>query len=166
MKFIYATKLAKNNPQVPHFICLDEMNLARVEYYFADFLSLLEERNTIPNIPLYSQSESSHLINEAKNFLALIDEAKNNLNKNDITDFIEILKDESLNTKLHNLCGFKDGDSLLKYHTRLRKSFDNYINNPAEIELPNNVFFIGAINRSLAKVIIASSSGLPVQRLS
>ena len=144
--FLTALIDAKNNPQVPHFICLDEMNLARVEYYFADFLSLLEERNTIPNIPLYSQSESSHLINEAKNFLALIDEAKNNLNKNNITDFIEILKDESLNTKLHNLCGFKDGDSLLKYHTRLRKSFDNYINNPAEIELPNNVFFIGAIN--------------------
>jgi energy-coupling factor transporter ATP-binding protein EcfA2 len=26
----------------PHFIILDEMNLARVEYYFADFLSVLE----------------------------------------------------------------------------------------------------------------------------
>jgi len=29
------------NPQ-PHFILLDEMNLAHVEYYFADFLSVLE----------------------------------------------------------------------------------------------------------------------------
>ncbi len=28
----------------PYFICLDEMNLARVEYYLSDFLSLLETR--------------------------------------------------------------------------------------------------------------------------
>jgi len=28
----------------PYFVCLDEMNLARVEYYFSDFLSLLETR--------------------------------------------------------------------------------------------------------------------------
>lgn len=28
----------------PHFVTLDEMNLAKVEYYFADFLSVLESR--------------------------------------------------------------------------------------------------------------------------
>ena len=28
--------------EVPHFICLDEMNIAQVEHYFADFLGLLE----------------------------------------------------------------------------------------------------------------------------
>jgi len=28
----------------PYFVCLDEMNLARVEYYFSDLLSLLETR--------------------------------------------------------------------------------------------------------------------------
>lgn len=27
-----------------HFVCLDEMNLARVEYYFSDFLSIMETR--------------------------------------------------------------------------------------------------------------------------
>ncbi|MDV4151761.1 AAA family ATPase [Clostridium sp. AL.422] len=32
------------NPEVPYFICLDEMNLARVEYYFSDILSLIETR--------------------------------------------------------------------------------------------------------------------------
>ena len=32
------------NPELPHFICLDEMNLARVEYYFSDILSLMETR--------------------------------------------------------------------------------------------------------------------------
>jgi 5-methylcytosine-specific restriction protein B len=29
-------------PHVPYFVLLDEMNLAKVEYYFADFLSVLE----------------------------------------------------------------------------------------------------------------------------
>lgn len=32
------------NPDKPYFICLDEMNLARVEYYFSDILSKMETR--------------------------------------------------------------------------------------------------------------------------
>lgn len=35
---------AQNNPNKPVFVCLDEMNLARVEYYFSDFLSVIESR--------------------------------------------------------------------------------------------------------------------------
>ncbi|WP_236897809.1 McrB family protein [Clostridium beijerinckii] len=35
---------AMMNPELPYFICLDEMNLARVEYYFSDILSLMETR--------------------------------------------------------------------------------------------------------------------------
>lgn len=31
-------------PDTPYFVILDEMNLAKVEYYFADFLSVLESR--------------------------------------------------------------------------------------------------------------------------
>lgn len=33
---------ASHNPSKPYFICLDEMNLARVEHYFSDMLSILE----------------------------------------------------------------------------------------------------------------------------
>ena len=36
---------ANAHPDVPYFICLDEMNLARVEHYFAEFLSIIEKRN-------------------------------------------------------------------------------------------------------------------------
>ena len=32
------------NPNRPYFVVLDEMNLARVEYYFSDFLSVIESR--------------------------------------------------------------------------------------------------------------------------
>ena len=35
---------AANDLSHPYFLCLDEMNLARVEYYFSDFLSVMETR--------------------------------------------------------------------------------------------------------------------------
>lgn len=35
---------AQNYPQKPFFVILDEMNLAKVEHYFSDFLSILESR--------------------------------------------------------------------------------------------------------------------------
>lgn len=35
---------AMNNKNKPYFVCLDEMNLARIEYYFSDYLSLNESR--------------------------------------------------------------------------------------------------------------------------
>ncbi|MGB4004847.1 MAG: DUF3578 domain-containing protein [Halanaerobiales bacterium] len=37
-------KKANENPDEIYFLCLDEMNLARVEYYFSDFLSKMETR--------------------------------------------------------------------------------------------------------------------------
>ena len=35
---------AENDPENPYFVILDEMNIAKVEYYFSDFLSLMESR--------------------------------------------------------------------------------------------------------------------------
>ena len=35
---------AQANPSKPYILCLDEMNLARVEYYLSDFLSVIETR--------------------------------------------------------------------------------------------------------------------------
>ena len=35
---------AQRNPDHPYILCLDEMNLARVEYYLSDFLSVIETR--------------------------------------------------------------------------------------------------------------------------
>jgi 5-methylcytosine-specific restriction endonuclease McrBC GTP-binding regulatory subunit McrB len=35
---------AKDDPLNPYFIILDEMNLSKVEYYFSDFLSIMESR--------------------------------------------------------------------------------------------------------------------------
>lgn len=43
---------ANNQPELPHFLILDEMNLSHVERYFADFLSVMESKD---EIPLYSK---------------------------------------------------------------------------------------------------------------
>lgn len=53
---------AHENSTIPHFLCLDEMNLARVEYYFAPFLSAMEtcgrlvfhqEDDNVDDVPPY-----------------------------------------------------------------------------------------------------------------
>ncbi len=36
---------AMKDPEKPYILCLDEMNLARVEYYLSDFLSIIETRD-------------------------------------------------------------------------------------------------------------------------
>ena len=38
---------AQKHPSKPYILCLDEMNLARVEYYFSDFLSVIETRDLV-----------------------------------------------------------------------------------------------------------------------
>lgn len=39
-----AIRAAQQHPDLPYFVLLDEMNLARVEYYFSDILSVMESR--------------------------------------------------------------------------------------------------------------------------
>ena len=60
-------KDASKNTDKPYILCLDEMNLARVEYYFSDFLSIMETRrfengvivsNPLVNENVYGASEA------------------------------------------------------------------------------------------------------------
>ncbi len=46
LRFAYK---ATQNPDYPFFVCLDEMNLAPVEQYFAEYLSVLETRTVVDN---------------------------------------------------------------------------------------------------------------------
>lgn len=47
--FLKFVAKAWENPDVPHFLCLDEMNLAPVEQYFAEYLSVIESRKSNGN---------------------------------------------------------------------------------------------------------------------
>lgn len=51
-KFTQALYRAKFTPEVITFIVLDEMNLSRIEYYFSDFLSLMENEEDKREIKL------------------------------------------------------------------------------------------------------------------
>ncbi len=43
-------KKAVDNPELPYFVCLDEMNLARVEYYFSDIYQLFKPKKSMMTI--------------------------------------------------------------------------------------------------------------------
>jgi hypothetical protein len=144
--FLEALLEAKDNPNIPYFICLDEMNLARVEYYFADFSSLLEERGEQPEIKLYSEDESAHILSEFKNVMDTIEHTKEKYKKKNIINFIQLLQDEEINKELTRIFGFSDKDSLIKYHTDLRRMLSGILNTPSSITFPKNVRIIGAIN--------------------
>ncbi len=51
-KFTQALYKARLNPETVTFIVLDEMNLSRIEYYFSDFLSLMENEEDKREIKL------------------------------------------------------------------------------------------------------------------
>lgn len=144
--FLLALQAAEREPDVPHFICLDEMNLARVEYYFADFLSLLEERGGSPVIPLYTSDEEHHVVVEYDHFLTLEKEARTRTGVADDATFMDILKNQQANEMLHQLGGFQDTESVLLHHSRLRRSVGALLRTPCSIRFPSNVRIIGAIN--------------------
>lgn len=47
--FLRFLAAALKEPDVPYFLCLDEMNLAPVEQYFAEYLSVIESRKLNPD---------------------------------------------------------------------------------------------------------------------
>lgn len=54
LTYVLEAAAAPENRQKPYFVCLDEMNLARVEHYFSDLLSILETQRW----------EDSHIITD------------------------------------------------------------------------------------------------------
>lgn len=144
--FLLALQAAQADPETPHFICLDEMNLARVEHYFADFLSLLESRKGSPIIPLYASDDERHSVMECGLFLTIEAEVRSRLELPDSTTLEDMLKNEVANGLLHRLGGFKDAESVLRHHARLRRSLAATSRTPTELRLPPNVRIIGAVN--------------------
>jgi len=144
--FLLALQAAARSPHVPHFICLDEMNLARVEHYFADFLSLLESRSTSPEIHLYTADEERHVVVEQGIFLGVEAEARRRSGLADTATLEEILRHDQANTELHRLGGLADNESVLVHHARLRRSLSAQLRMPTSLTLPGNVWIFGAVN--------------------
>jgi energy-coupling factor transporter ATP-binding protein EcfA2 len=146
--FLEALIEAQKHPDTPYFICLDEMNLARVEYYFADFLSKLEERieGTHPLIQLYTNDESAHVLSELNHVLEVVSSVKERYSNRELVSFLDLLKDTEANQELKKLFGLGEQESLIKYHVDIRRMISGVLNIPSEIPFPPNVRIIGAIN--------------------
>lgn len=144
--FLVTLQAAARQPDVPHFICLDEMNLARVEHYFADFLSLLEQRTGLPTIHLYTADEERHVVVEQGLFLHVEAEARQRAGLGDTATLEDILSDDRANAELHRLSGLADTESVLLHHARLRRSLAAQMRMPTSLTMPENVWIFGAVN--------------------
>ncbi len=72
-KFTQCLYKAKLNPSVPTFIVLDEMNLSRIEYYFSDFLSLMENEEDKREIKLLNVKLSRIVQEQPHEYYGLVD---------------------------------------------------------------------------------------------
>jgi rubrerythrin len=141
--FTEAIVEAINNPNQLYFICLDEMNLARVEYYFADFLSKLEERTKQPEIELYASHEEDLFVSEFSTLLNLIESS---IKGKKIKSWQEFLDNEEARKKFFEMLGSTDKESMLQLHAKMKRRLIDILKFPSTISIPDNVRFIGAIN--------------------
>lgn len=119
--FIRFAYKAIQNPGVPFFLCLDEMNLAPVEQYFAEYLSVLETRKktsvgikTQPLLP------------------------KERFSKCNLEEFV-LTKEEGVVKK-----GDKDFN-MKELYTKSDQEIIEYLK-VSGLYLPENLFVIGTVN--------------------
>ena len=146
--FLEALLAARSDPSRLHLICLDEMNLARAEYYFADFLSAQEDRSKPAEIQLYSESEASHIQAEVRMLIAALLGLESDIRLADGTSFCleGLLQSPEYMDRLRTMFGENAGESFPVFHGRIRRSLSTVLDIPSKIAVPTNVRFIGAIN--------------------
>lgn len=136
-KFVRFLVKAKMYPDVPFFVCLDEMNLAPVEQYFAEILSILETRRH----PKDNNTIRTGAIIESKYF------EKGILMSNDQKEEVKVDRDGWWYTEFKCYTTSQNGDNKYKKQTEY---FDKVENDRDLIEngltLPDNVFIIGTVN--------------------
>lgn len=112
-----------------YLICLDEMNLSHVEYYFAEFLSKLEVNEDEPSIELYST------------------EIYNEILRN-IMEEINLISGDSLEPtsgQMKQWC-LDNGKEYPKEIINLKQKINFIEKYPSVFKIPKNVRFIGTIN--------------------
>ena len=138
-KFVKFLVKAKMYPDVPFFVCLDEMNLAPVEQYFAEVLSILETRKH-PRNPETKEVDmktiKTEVIVEAKYFQQL---GKMSIFKNKETGdpLKQKLTDRDIYMKLYGIDEEKDINKEVSEKTELTT---------LGLTLPGNVLIIGTVN--------------------
>ena len=138
-KFVKFLVKAKMFPNVPFFVCLDEMNLAPVEQYFAEILSILETRKHPKNVEtgeVDMATVKTEPIIDAQYFRELA-EMPNVKNAQTGEPFSSNLTDRDIYLKLFGMNTESDIDTEVGKRTDLTTE---------GLELPDNVVIIGTVN--------------------
>ena len=125
-KFVKFLVKAKMHPNVPFFVCLDEMNLAPVEQYFAEILSILETRKVVKGEDGNKTIKTEAII-DAEHFKAL----------GKIGGFAPNFTDRDIYMKLYDIDTESDIDEAVGKRTDLKTE---------GLTLPDNVVIIGTVN--------------------
>lgn len=125
-KFVKFLVKAKMHPNVPFFVCLDEMNLAPVEQYFAEILSILETRKVVIGEDGNKTIKTEAII-DAEHFKAL----------GKIGGFAPNFTDRDIYMKLYDIDTENDIDETVGKRTDLKTE---------GLTLPDNVVIIGTVN--------------------
>lgn len=138
-KFVKFLVKAKMFPNVPFFVCLDEMNLAPVEQYFAEILSILETRKHPKNVEtgeVDMETVKTEPIIDAQYFRELA-EMPHVKNTQTGESFSSNLTDRDIYLKLFGMDTESDIDKKVSNRTDLTTE---------GLELPDNVVIIGTVN--------------------
>lgn len=138
-KFVKFLVKAKMFPNVPFFVCLDEMNLAPVEQYFAEILSILETRKHPKNVEtgeVDMETVKTEPIIDAQYFRELA-EMPHTKNAQTGEPFSSNLTDRDIYLKLFGMNTESDIDTEVGNRTDLTTE---------GLELPDNVVIIGTVN--------------------
>ena len=125
-KFVKFLVKAKMYPNVPFFVCLDEMNLAPVEQYFAEILSILETRKVVIGEDGNKTIKTEAII-DTEHFKAL----------GKIGGFAPNFTDRDIYMKLYDIDTESDIDEAVGKRTDLKTE---------GLTLPDNVVIIGTVN--------------------
>lgn len=138
-KFVKFLVKAKMFPTVPFFVCLDEMNLAPVEQYFAEILSILETRKHPKNVETGKVDMTmvkTEPIIDAQYFREL-SEMPHTKNAQTGEPFSSNLTDRNIYLKLFDIDTESDIDDEIGKRTDLTSE---------GLTLPDNVIIIGTVN--------------------
>jgi len=138
-KFVKFLVKAKMFPKVPFFVCLDEMNLAPVEQYFAEILSILETRKH-PKKEGTNEIDMSVIKTEAivdASYFRELSEVKHAKNTQTGDGFFLNLTDRDIYLKLFDIDTEDDIDEEVgSRHDLITEG----------LTLPDNVVIIGTVN--------------------
>lgn len=138
-KFVKYLVKAKMFPNIPFFVCLDEMNLAPVEQYFAEILSILETRKHPKNVEtgeVDTTMVKTETIIDAQHFREL-SEMSQTKNAQTGEPYSSNLTDRDIYLKLFGIDTENDIDEEVGKRTVLTTN---------GLTLPDNVVIIGTVN--------------------